>query len=647
MKLRKLAVQNIRSFMERQELLLDGNISILIGPNGGGKTNLLDAAVVMLRRFLFASMYAAHSPTTENPERYEFRRNDALDVLTLEKHSASKSGLQQIVEAEVEVTTRDIENMRLMKEGAEKVVSLSAGKYINVPLANASKWKLDNLVDGQRFLYQLVNGNLQHDGSEEAATFLQYLNIFEIDSYLREEYEFSTLSTPMIYLPVNRTASGFHSSVALASYNQFEQKRQADAAWSKSGTSIVALAVGRLAQKYRLLLEKDKGIASKEFYADENLKELTKLLGELGYSWTLESRNPLKNEYDVRLVKQGSSFLVGAASSGERELLTYLFAIFALNVRDALIVVDEPELHLHPTWQKTLLHMFGRLSETTGNQFVLATHSPTFVGPDSIQYVSRVFSRDQKSHVLRLNIQELPDNRHLFNIVNTQNNERLFFADKVVLVEGLSDRIFFDAVLDAHGRSQASRTTIEVIAVGGKHFFESYQKILRACHIEHAIIADLDYIEQIGAQAIKALFVVDAKDIKKDVIQNEKSGDGDALVASIEKAIQSGSWDHARSTWEYIKSRRHKLKSELSDEEQAAIDKFIQQKRREGVFVLRKGRLEDYLPEGYRAKNLDNLIRLVAEKDFWSKLDADAKAELDGIVKALLATADTSEVPCT
>jgi hypothetical protein len=38
----------------------------------------------------------------------------------------------------------------------------------------------------------------------------------------------------------------------------------------------------------------------------------------------------VKNQYDIRLEKQGSSFRVGAASSGERELLTFLFAIYAL-----------------------------------------------------------------------------------------------------------------------------------------------------------------------------------------------------------------------------------------------------------------------------------------------------------------------------
>ncbi len=43
----------------------------------------LDSAVVMLRRFLFASMCPIHSPTAENVDRHEFRYNDALNVYFL------------------------------------------------------------------------------------------------------------------------------------------------------------------------------------------------------------------------------------------------------------------------------------------------------------------------------------------------------------------------------------------------------------------------------------------------------------------------------------------------------------------------------------------------------------------------------------
>ncbi|HTD75714.1 MAG TPA: AAA family ATPase [Steroidobacteraceae bacterium] len=585
MLVRRLTVENVRSFLDSATLHMDGQISILIGPNGGGKTNLLDILVIALRRYLFASHYPAHAPTPEQPERYEMRHNDVLNNMNFERHSRSEPTRTQLVEIELEITQLDITSMHAMKNDANRLTEFGAKKYINLVLQEATQWNLDEFRAGCRVVYRVINGTLDAITDEVARVFLRYLQLFEIDSKLREEAELSALATPMMYLSVTRSSSGFQSSVQLANYNDFEQKRQSDGTSSRSGSSVVALAVGRMAQKFRLLLEKDKGVAAKEFAADKSLSQMTQLLRELGYEWALDCLSPLKNQYDVLLKKQGSTFLVGAASSGERELLTYLFAIFALNVRDAIIIVDEPELHLHPKWQQTLLKLFVRLAKSTGNQFLLATHSPTFVSPQSIQYVSRVFSKGQSSQILRLNASALPEVKHLFNIVNSQNNEKIFFADRVVLVEGLLDRIFFEAVLDHHGRSDSSRTITEIVSVGGKGFFAAYEKILKACQIGYAIVADLDYLEEIGSGDIKALFGLDAREVKKDVLENEGSLDGAALVARIDEAMASGNWADARMTWEYIKSRRRRLRPNLKATELAVLDAFIVNRAKGGIFL--------------------------------------------------------------
>src|SRR6266852_6203624 len=124
MLLQRIAIENTRSFLDRTELVLDGNISILIGPNGGGKTNLLDVIVIMLRRYLFASMYAVHSPTTNWQNRYQFQQNDVLNNMSLEPHNQAQSKPQR-VEIEVEVTDRDVANIKSIKADALKLVEIS------------------------------------------------------------------------------------------------------------------------------------------------------------------------------------------------------------------------------------------------------------------------------------------------------------------------------------------------------------------------------------------------------------------------------------------------------------------------------------------------------------------------------------------
>ena len=153
MLLRRVALQNVRSFLDRAELHLEGPISIVIGPNGGGKTNLLDTTVIILRRYMFASMYAVHSPTAELENRYEFRQNDALNNMVLERHSQASPGTPQLVEIEVEVTNVDVVNMAAMKSDGANLLELAGKKYINLTLQQSASWDLSLIAAGNRFVY--------------------------------------------------------------------------------------------------------------------------------------------------------------------------------------------------------------------------------------------------------------------------------------------------------------------------------------------------------------------------------------------------------------------------------------------------------------------------------------------------------------
>ena len=129
MKLRRVLIENVRSFLDPAELQLDGDISIIIGPNGGGKTNLLDTATTVLRRHLLSSLTPRKSPTAEIPDRYEFVGNDMLNNTRLEPHSSGQ-GRQQLVEIDLEVTARDIENTSSMQESAAEIAALTEHKYV-------------------------------------------------------------------------------------------------------------------------------------------------------------------------------------------------------------------------------------------------------------------------------------------------------------------------------------------------------------------------------------------------------------------------------------------------------------------------------------------------------------------------------------
>lgn len=633
MKLRRVCLENVRSFLGRQQLELPGELSIVIGPNGGGKTNLLDVAVLALRTYLLKSWVPRHNPSVDWQDRYDWAANDALGPNLLERHS-SAGDRPQIIQLDLEVTAADLENMKRTKAEVNELSERARKRYTTFPGQSALRWDLEGIEVGRTITFEIENGSLKSQADPIDQVFREYLENFEIHSRVREEHERKPLSMPMISLPVTRAAGEVAGSVSLASFNEYDHKRNVDAASSRSSGSIGALAVGRLAARYRDLLERDDGQARAEFRQDEAIQALSDALRQLGYEWDLECTNPLKNQYDVRLRKQGASFRVSAASSGERELLTYLFAIFALNVRDALIVIDEPELHLHPRWQRKLLGLFEDLAERTGNQFLMATHSPVFVSPSTIQYVSRVYSDGACSQVVRLGDSGLPEPKHLFGIVNSQNNERVFFADLVVLVEGISDRLFFEAVFAHLGLAADSGRTYEVVSVGGKTLFTQYEKLLVACKVPHVIIADLDYLQDVEGSQIGDLFSVSDAAIRDKVLNDSTSRDGATLVAALDRAIEANDASELKRLWNYIKRRHSRLPTLLDGRGKERVAEAIQRQAAKGRYILSKGALEQYLPDGYKDKDLEKLVRLVAG-EFWQKLPPDGADELKKIAAAI------------
>jgi predicted ATPase len=66
-------------------------------------------------------------------------------------------------------------------------------------------------------------------------------------------------------------------------------------------------------------------------------------------------------------------------SSGEQHQLILVFDLLFEVTPDSLILIDEPELSLHVAWQKTFIESLTRIIELNAFDVILATHSPGVV----------------------------------------------------------------------------------------------------------------------------------------------------------------------------------------------------------------------------------------------------------------------------
>src|SRR5687768_7615614 len=51
MKVRSLTLEYVKSFREGQTISFEDDYTVLVGPNGGGKTNLIDILTIVLRQY--------------------------------------------------------------------------------------------------------------------------------------------------------------------------------------------------------------------------------------------------------------------------------------------------------------------------------------------------------------------------------------------------------------------------------------------------------------------------------------------------------------------------------------------------------------------------------------------------------------------
>jgi predicted ATPase len=81
--------------------------------------------------------------------------------------------------------------------------------------------------------------------------------------------------------------------------------------------------------------------------------------------------------------EQGRSLDLDALSSGEQHELVLHYDLLFRVVPNTLVLIDEPELSLHPVWQKRFLPDLLEIVGTARFDVLMATHSPFIVGERS------------------------------------------------------------------------------------------------------------------------------------------------------------------------------------------------------------------------------------------------------------------------
>ena len=228
-------------------------------------------------------------------------------------------------------------------------------------------------------------------------------------------------------------------------------------------------------------------------------------------------------------------------------------------------IFEEPELYLHPQAQRSLFDSFVELS-TSGNQVILCTHSSNLISIDKYKsiYIIKKENEQYGSKVTQCEEDLFDGNqKNEWNLSYWINPDRgeLFFAEKVILVEGQTDKVILPALADKLGVFKHSYTVIDC---GSKQNIPLYIKLMNKFKIPYVSVYDKDHQENKSEQAIGA-----ADSATKAILDeiNNELGLSVELVNDIEQELgyDCGKSGKPFQALKYIKSSEFHISESFAE----------------------------------------------------------------------------------
>lgn len=470
MELQRVRLSNFQSFgFEPTELTLE-DVTYLIGPNGSGKTAVLQA---LCRLFAF-------DPSLRRVQRSDFH-------IPLDEHDEPD---ERVFWIEADFVFPELKD---------------AGKHSTVAPYFAHM-RLDDAGEIPRVRYRLT-ATMRIDGDIEDT--LVYILDVDTENTILSSTQVPRAERNQIqvhYLPARRDPADHiaYSATALLgrllrAVNWDSEREEIKALTDQISGSLAAnlsvSALGKSLKKTWSTLHKGS------FFTDPKItfvaSEIETLLRHLSVSFTPGHDN---NLVDFSRLSDGQksmlylSLVLSAQSIGRAVLAGEDESFNPEKLRPpvfTLIAVEEPENSLSPHYLGRIVNALSSMASNEDAQALIATHAPSMlrrVKPNHIRYLR--LSKDRTTRITQILMPEQTDEAHKFVREAVQAFPEIYFSRLVILGEGDSEEIVLPRLLHAKG-VPVDESAITIAPLGGRHV-NHFWRLLSALEIPYLTLLDLD-----------------------------------------------------------------------------------------------------------------------------------------------------------
>lgn len=544
MLLKKVSIKNYRQFKET-EIDFDDNLTVLAGANNSGKTSIIE----LFKRLFKDKKFDQDDISADYCEDLHKNFADAI----------SKAFKNSKDETEFRENVKNLYNKENKPIGIKIEIEVQYNKSESISLFSDYLMELDDNCTSFFFsfnyevnitelikeislkastLYELQNKIKQHKRAKTVSGFnIEYQEI--VSEIFNESFENVIYFTDKSYQ--NEMGIGISEFQNLFNYNYLQATRvlndektdthysiskellknfkQSDD-WAEFKNKIIKHIKTVLDNqelndqvKKHSLVKAEKTLADIEKYFDYNRGEFflqTNISDDILMNFltsSLQTFFEFKNGVKLKEYSQGLGISNLIYMCLKVEAFTQQYALDKVN----LFVIEEPEAHMHPQMERMLIKFINEILENENKnrvQGVITTHSNEIIKCSSLKQV-RVLRIDEllASSVYDMNEFEkkLEDDEHrqFFNFLFSINYSDLIFANKIIMYEGDTEKLYIEKLLMDPEYDTLSNQYISFVQVGGA-YTHWYRKLIYFLNIKTLIITDIDYKKTLtNIEAIK------------------------------------------------------------------------------------------------------------------------------------------------
>ncbi len=210
-------------------------------------------------------------------------------------------------------------------------------------------------------------------------------------------------------------------------------------------------------------------------------KRLARMFSEtiVGFPAVLEGRFQIDKEgllhfYDKYLADLSK---ISKLSPGTRRIILLLSCVLACGVLRSkaltearryfpIVLIEEPELHLHPNAQRALM----RALKIVAGQLIVTTFSPFIAAscdPRTYRAIERI---DARTRVRWLSDRLAPSAVHTVERQVLRHRSEMLFARAVIFAEGITEEQLFEGMFKRYFHASSDTMGVSIIGVGGKNY---------------------------------------------------------------------------------------------------------------------------------------------------------------------------------